>query len=92
MELRETLENAVRREVLEETAVEVEVVEQIGIFESVDTPNHFIIIGYSAKVAGNRDAVGGDDAQEAVWVSLKEVSNLKLSPDATYFFERGLGG
>ena len=89
-EVRETLEGAVCREVLEETGVEVEVVEQIGIFESVDTPRHFIIVGYSARAVGSTDAKGGDDALEAAWVPTKDLGSLSLTPDAMYFLNRGL--
>jgi 8-oxo-dGTP diphosphatase len=87
LEARESLENAVRREVFEETGVEVEPTGLIGIYESLTTARHFIIAGYTASVAGRSIPNAGDDADEAAWVALDKVSALDLSPEVGYFFD-----
>lgn len=90
MELREILENAVRRELLEETRVEVEAVKPIGIYESVHPQRHCIIVGYTVRIVGGRVAEEGDDAEEAAWVPLEDITTLDLSPKVSYFLELGL--
>lgn len=76
----EYLSDAVRREVLEETGVEIEVGDLLGILEWASDP-HYVILDYvatpSADVTTPRP---GDDASEARWVPLDEVANLQCTP------------
>ena len=91
VELGETLQVAVVREVLEETGLEVVVdrflgwVERIGEFPD---PYHFVILDFAVTVLDPRSApVAGDDAAEVAWVPLRELSELRLV-DGLYDFLR----
>ena len=76
----EYLTDALKREVLEETGVEIEVVELAGLFEVVGE-DHFVILDYLATVTGENvfpRAMG--DADEARWVPLDGIKDLECTP------------
>jgi ADP-ribose pyrophosphatase YjhB (NUDIX family) len=75
----EYLAAAVRREVREETGLEIEVGELAGIFEVLGEP-HYVILDFLATPAAATDAVAADDASEVRWVPLDEVSALECTP------------
>lgn len=75
----ETLEAAVRREVAEETAVDVEVGPLAGVLEVPGDP-HYVVLDYVATVAGGREPTAGHDAAEARWIPLAEVASLPCTP------------
>jgi ADP-ribose pyrophosphatase YjhB (NUDIX family) len=79
LEAGEHLSEAVRREVAEETGLEVEVRDLMGIFEVVGDP-HFVILDFVAVVVGDSTPVSGDDVSEARWVALDEVPGLDCTP------------
>lgn len=81
----ERLEDAVRRELLEETGILVrpwelvEVVERI--FRRADRIKyHYVIVDYACTVEGGVLAAGSD-AQEARWFGLDELSSLGLQEE-----------
>lgn len=74
----ELLEEAVVREVLEETGVEVVVTGFLDWVERIDDESHYVILDFSAMLLGERNVVAGDDAAEARWVPLHEVAELNL--------------
>ena len=72
---------AVRREVREETGIEVRCGDLLGWVERIDDGHHFVILDFHCTVAdpvAAREPVAGDDAAEARWVPLGEVSGLPL--------------
>jgi 8-oxo-dGTP diphosphatase len=75
----EYLTDAVRREVLEETGVEVEVGELLGILELWRDP-HYVILDYVATPAGDDEPRPGGDASDARWVSLEDVPSMECTP------------
>lgn len=85
----EYLAAALRREVAEETGLEVEVRDLVGILEVVGDP-HYVILDYFAEVTGEGAPVAADDVSDARWVPLDEVAGLPCTPR---FFEtlRGWG-
>ncbi|MHA1733290.1 MAG: NUDIX hydrolase [Promethearchaeota archaeon] len=89
VELGERLEDALRREVLEETGIEVEVGAVAGVSEKVvqdgagRTLYHYVIVDYWASVAGTPQVptpTPATDVSEARWVPIVEVSEVPLSP------------
>ncbi len=80
VELGEYLEQALRREVMEETGLEVEVGGLAGIFEVVGDP-HFVIHDYAAHLATKgQEPVAGEEVSEVRWVPLDEITNLECTP------------
>ena len=75
----EHLAEAVRREVAEETGLDVEVRDLMGIFEVVGEP-HFVILDFVAVAAGNSPPQPGDDVSDVRWVPLEEVPRLECTP------------
>ena len=87
VELGETLHEAIVREVLEETGLEVVVDRYLGYVERMgaepDNPAlgqyHFVILDFAVTVLDPTQApVAGDDAAEVAWVPTGEVSDLRL--------------
>ncbi|MEI2666058.1 NUDIX hydrolase [Rossellomorea sp. LJF3] len=94
----ESLTEAMRREFLEETGIEIEIEEQIGVsdfkFPSVwrDFTNvHHIAVYYSVKKTGGEISIPeqfeGQDSLGAVWVSEHEVTPDNASPLVMKAFE-----
>lgn len=70
----ERIEDAVKREIEEETGVKVEILGLIGVFEALpeteDAP-HYVMVDYAARyVSGEVQA--GDDAMDAEFLSIPE--------------------
>lgn len=79
LEWGETLVEAVRREVREETGLDVEVGTLAGMVERIYPPEfHYVILDYFATVSGGHLRPGGD-VNDARWVPLAEVAALPLA-------------
>lgn len=76
----EYLSVAVKREVAEETGIEIEPGDLIGIFEIVGDDDHFVILDYRASVAARVEPQPGGDVSEARWVAFDEVPKLECTP------------
>ncbi|EOD00126.1 NUDIX domain-containing protein [Caldisalinibacter kiritimatiensis] len=82
IELGETMEEALRREVLEETGLKIYDINPIGITESIFSDayhqqKHFIFIAYICKT-DSYDVTLNEEAEEYKWVDLKEIEDLEL--------------
>lgn len=75
----EYLAAALQREVSEETGLDVEVRDLVGILEVVGDP-HYVILDYFAEVTTDDDPVAADDVSDARWVPLDEVASLPCTP------------
>ena len=75
----EHLTEAVRREVLEETGVEVTVGDLLGILELRAEP-HYVILDYVATPVGDTTPRAGSDAADVRWVPLDDVPALESTP------------
>lgn len=74
----ESLQDAARREVLEETGLDVTIGAELGV---VDIPNGDETIeahDFAATVAGG-ELVAGDDAADVGWFSLDELRAMRLT-------------
>lgn len=79
VELGESCEDANKREILEETGLEVDRVEFIGFQEAIQPKffhrkAHFIFLDYAAHLCGG-ELKASDEMSEWVWVDPKEVLN-----------------
>jgi mutator protein MutT len=78
----ETLHEAVVRETLEETGLEVVVDRFVGFVERFGdepAPYHFVILDFAVTVLDpEQPPAAGDDAAEAMWVPFDDVGDLRL--------------
>ncbi|MGH2689846.1 MAG: NUDIX hydrolase [Actinomycetota bacterium] len=79
LEWSETMAEAVRREVAEETGLEVAVGEVAGVVERIYEGFHYVIVDYFVTVTGGTLRAGGD-VRDARWVPVGEVEALPLAP------------
>ncbi len=87
VELGEPVELAVRREVLEETGLEIEVEQVFVVVDRIDRDAagrvryHYIIVDYLARPLGG-SLLAGDDADGAMWASLADLDRLEMTEPA----------
>jgi 8-oxo-dGTP diphosphatase len=95
MEVGETAEEAVRREVGEECGIEVTVGPLLGLFEPIHRdPDgrvryHFVVLDFLAHYLKG-DARAGDDAADLCWVPPAELHRYALMPATRTMIERAL--
>jgi len=80
VERSEYLTQAVGREVMEETGLEVEVGEFAGFFEVIGDDLHYVIIDFLATYSGTDEPRPGDDVDRVRWVPLTEIPSLECTP------------
>ena len=97
VEVGESLQQAVRREIKEETGLDVEPLEMMGVFERIERDParrgriryHYVIVDYACRVRG-RGGRGskqpspepGSDVTEARWVGSEGLGMFELSAEA----------
>lgn len=88
LELGETLVAGVRRELLEETGLEVEVLELIEVFERIfpdgagQPQYHFVILDYRCRTIGGT-LIPGSDVTDAARVREEDLASYGLTEAAT---------
>jgi len=96
LELGESLPDAVRREIKEETSLDIEVGPIIETFDRVHRDDegkiryHFVIVDYVCWPNGG-EAVPGSDAEGVAWVSADEIDEYKVNAHAKAVILKGLG-
>lgn len=82
IEYNETAEQAIIREVFEETSLKIQVVDILGVYSDPqrDPRGHVMTIVFISKIHGGKE-LQGDDAKEIDWVKLKDVDKIKLAFD-----------
>lgn len=87
----ELLAEAVQRELAEETGLEGVCGSLMGWVERVEEGEHLVILDFEVTVLERRDPEAGNDATEARWVPLDEVSELRLVEGlAEFLHEKGV--
>jgi 8-oxo-dGTP diphosphatase len=79
VEAGEYLADALKREVREETGIEIEVGDLLGVLERRGE-EHFVILDFLAQPLDDMAPRASDDAAEARWVPLREVAKLDCTP------------
>jgi 8-oxo-dGTP diphosphatase len=87
----ESLEEAVAREVAEETGLTVEVGGLVGHLEvrDPDAGVHFVVLDFHARVVGDdeRGPVAGDDVTDAAWMGRGDLESAGPSPRLLAFLD-----
>jgi 8-oxo-dGTP diphosphatase len=96
VELGETLQGAVAREVLEETGLEIEVGPVVEVLDRVERSSdgrveyHYVIIDYLCSVRAGQ-AVHGSDAQEVCWADATDLTPQRVTPGVMAVVGKALG-
>ncbi len=94
VELGETLVEATRREMLEETGLDVAVGAVVEVFDRVHrledrVQYHFVIVDYLCTPIGGT-LRAGDDALEVAWAGPDEIARYGINEHAARVLRRGL--
>jgi len=95
IEVGETAEDAIRREISEECSLEVAVGPVLGLFEPIQRdPDgriryHFVVIDFLAHYRGG-EIRAGDDAAELRWATPEDLDAYALMPATRAMIERAL--
>lgn len=93
VETGERLEDAVRREILEETGLRIEPVSRFDIFERIMRDSqgraeyHYLLVDYVCKVVGG-ELRAGDDVSRAAWVRRAELDQYQITEGTREVIER----
>ena len=93
LELGETLEEGVRREVREETGLIVKAVERAEIFERImrdakGRPEyHYVLVDFICRVVGGVLAPA-DDVSRAKWVACRDLDKYRITDGTVEVIER----
>lgn len=88
VETGETLEQAVAREVLEETGLTIEVGPIVEVLDRISrdadgrVEHHFVLVDFVCRPREPRggDVRGGTDAEDAAWVALADLARYEVAP------------
>jgi len=86
VETGETTRDSIVREVLEETALHVEVAALVEVFERIlrdgesRVQYHYVLLDYRCRVI-NGQAQAGSDVSEVRWATLDELEVLSVAPE-----------
>jgi ADP-ribose pyrophosphatase YjhB (NUDIX family) len=93
LETGEYLEDAVRREIREETGLEIAIVYRFDIFERVMQDDHgrpeyhYVIVDYVCRITGG-EMRPADDVSRVEWVPVAKMSDYKMTDGTIEAVER----
>lgn len=82
----ERLAEAVRRELSEETGLDVDVGDPVGVTEVVAEDRHYVIVDLRATVIGG-ELRAGDDAAEVRWMGRGDLEGVATTPGLLDFLD-----
>jgi len=97
VELGEKLSEACVREALEETGLEIEVLELINVFDMVDKDDsgkiryHYVLVDFLAKVVGGDERLS-QEVTEMKWVTREEARSMDMTKTARRAIDELFGG
>jgi 8-oxo-dGTP diphosphatase len=96
VELGESLEEAIAREVQEETGLDISVQTVVEVLDRVHRlPDgrieyHYVIVDFLCRTRSDRPLVCGSDAADARWVRPSELPDFRVTPKAIAVIHKAL--
>lgn len=93
LEVGERLEEGLRREVREETGLEVKPLTIVEVFERImpdkhgRTEYHYVLIDYLCRVTGG-DLAAGDDVSRAEWIARRDLGDYRITDGTAAVIEK----
>jgi 8-oxo-dGTP diphosphatase len=93
VEFGETIEEALKREFLEEANLQIEKVEFLSVYEFIQKPLHAVELFYSVKIVAGDLKTGKDPEmyrqilKEVKWLAINEIKLLKKTEIHQYFHQ-----
>jgi ADP-ribose pyrophosphatase YjhB (NUDIX family) len=93
VETGERLAEALRREVREETGLEIEILQLFEVFERImpddagAAEHHYVLIDYLCRVTGGA-LRAGDDAMDVRWIPRAELDRYEVTPGTMAVIEK----
>lgn len=94
IEFGEKAEDAIKREILEETGLEVDVIELFMVQQAINPENyykknvHYIFLDYLCKAKNTNVKLDNIELQEYVWIDPKDALKLNLEPYTRRLLEK----
>ena len=76
----EQMKDALKREFMEETGIEIKVGDVVYVFDAIDIPDfHYVIIDFAVEIISGKPRAG-DDAEEVKWFKKEELREFPVAP------------
>lgn len=85
VELNETIEAAIKREMMEEVGLDIEVIKLLGVQDNINSESfhkkgkHFIFLDYLCRAKNDNVKIDGREAQSFLWIIPEKALELNLS-------------
>jgi phosphoglycolate phosphatase len=88
----ETSETALRREIMEETGLDITDIKFVLVQDCIHSPEfyrdaHFVLLNYAARCVGKPNVVLNDEAREFKWMTVEQALTMKINEPTRILLE-----